>query len=1359
MIKKILKRLFALTRLFLVIGIIVSLTDTLFMSLSEAGEKVPGAEGVSEVVISGKSEIFLIYDLIDKFNSAEVSNTLRTDVTPGSKSGGIAKDSIFQHPPAAEGTASMRYASLTMPAIDKGGLLVMTFHLGFQDGAKFDDPANPADGVEYSVLANNDTVFREKYRAKEWASRGVDLSRYAGKKVDISLSVNALENGNYDWSLWGKPQIWLLKRELIEKGLSVFTNITPKYQKGLLAIEYLPGFTTLGDENVRLTLELLNQDGRNTGKKEFIYSSDKTENNSIAVVEYDLRGAKVSSVNVRAEIMGKDMRSVKGIEIGKINFINYPAQIALRSFGPSVGLVNEGKAFNLQCVVHNIKENPFGVEGSVSAAIILPEGLSLAEDKAKKTMGEVAPGQEKKLLWAVRGAPSGTYKVGVEFSGDEINRIVHSTSMTVYPAIPVLTDKKDSRVSIYEYNKNLIMENETIRVVFVKGTSGFNYYLLYLYKDSVWNLMGVSQPIGLVSFRDSSGKQQFLNILPDEFKILVDDGKEAGLRLTKSYHDSEGASWAFSFEFSMQKSGSIVTARYTAVCDQGKDLMKFNGPTLLVGEGNFGPNKDHALFPGLEFLERDEYSSSTRAISAPLSRRWVPHPYKVTVPLMAVLKDQSLISLMWDTQYKWDGKNSLISARFVSPNWIDGQDNHFLGLFIPSVPKWVLENTNQAETAYRLNPNSPISIESKIALKYPAEIVDAVPAWIEAYGLPKPAPKPRSFEEDIKLSREAFLNTLWDPQKKSWCDVMTRGVRGNVSPSPGYAYLLWIDSILTKDKNLKEDIRKRVILAIDEILQNMGPKGLASRGGGYAGTLAWEFPFHYGYLKESLKGAESEVRSLIGSQSKDGRWGFFIMDEASKGFGLGKIGDAELGTCAYNANLILKYARISGKESYLQAGLKALHFMDRFSVPRGAQSWEAPLHAPDIVASARAIQAYLEAYEITKEKEYLRRAVYWAKASLPFLYLWQEPSIPLMRYASIPVYGATYFIYSWFGAPVQWCGLVYAYSIQKLSEYDQSLPWKTIAEGITVSAMYQTLTEGAAEGCYTDAVKDYFTTFSPLVLNPESKLTNIYRLLGHDPDISTKVISLNSSRLHISSGGKVQEAKVAGDKLMLTLEYFAGESCYTVITGLTKPGSVIKDNIELLAVSSLEGTEEGWDYYAKDKYIFVKTKFKGPKINLVINNIQTSGTSQLADEAEKLAWDFDADFDTEGWGDERQGFASPAVAGGILKSSVTGFDPFIVGPEINVDAGKFKTVEIRLKASAGNNGWVYFRTSESPEFGVPDKHVSFRLNSDNQFHDYVVDMSKHANWKGNILQLRVDIEPPNVKEGTQVEIDYIRLRE
>ena len=97
--------------------------------------------------------------------------------------------------------------------------------------------------------------------------------------------------------------------------------------------------------------------------------------------------------------------------------------------------------------------------------------------------------------------------------------------------------------------------------------------------------------------------------------------------------------------------------------------------------------------------------------------------------------------------------------------------------------------------------------------------------------------------------------------------------------------------------------------------------------------------------------------------------------------------------------------------------------MKRFNIPRGAQTWECPLYEPDILAAAFAVGAYVEAYEITKDDHHLGRAEYWAKTGLPFLYHWNLTDRPGMRFASIPVFGTTFHTHSWFGVPVQWCGL------------------------------------------------------------------------------------------------------------------------------------------------------------------------------------------------------------------------------------------------------------------------------------------------------------------------------------------------
>ena len=75
------------------------------------------------------------------------------------------------------------------------------------------------------------------------------------------------------------------------------------------------------------------------------------------------------------------------------------------------------------------------------------------------------------------------------------------------------------------------------------------------------------------------------------------------------------------------------------------------------------------------------------------------------------------------------------------------------------------------------------------------------------------------------------------------------------------------------------------------------------------------------------------------------------------------------------------------------------------------------MYQPDVLAAAHAIGAYVEAYELTAEKEHLKRATYWAETALPFLYHWHLPDRPGMQFASIPVFGTSFYTHSWFGVP------------------------------------------------------------------------------------------------------------------------------------------------------------------------------------------------------------------------------------------------------------------------------------------------------------------------------------------------------
>jgi hypothetical protein len=132
-------------------------------------------------------------------------------------------------------------------------------------------------------------------------------------------------------------------------------------------------------------------------------------------------------------------------------------------------------------------------------------------------------------------------------------------------------------------------------------------------------------------------------------------------------------------------------------------------------------------------------------------------------------------------------------------------------------------------------------------------------------------------------------------------------------------------------------------------------------------------------------------------------------------------------------------------------------------VPRGAQSWEVPLHTPDILASAHLVRAYTLGYELTGDAELLRRAKDWAWTGVPFVYLDNPTGQPVGPYATIPVFGASHWIDVWFGRPVQWCGLAYADALYCLRRHDPAGPWGRLADGITASGIQQSWPTSDAE--------------------------------------------------------------------------------------------------------------------------------------------------------------------------------------------------------------------------------------------------------------------------------------------------------
>ena len=136
-------------------------------------------------------------------------------------------------------------------------------------------------------------------------------------------------------------------------------------------------------------------------------------------------------------------------------------------------------------------------------------------------------------------------------------------------------------------------------------------------------------------------------------------------------------------QWTLSESATRVKTEYQLQTDADRELLVFRGPMLYAGQGRHREKKTAALFPGLEFLENDERSSSTRDAVPPFDNRLVPHPYKITVPVMAVEMQKSMVGIIWNPLDTWDGENQMLSAVFASPNWHQYQKNHALGVFGP----------------------------------------------------------------------------------------------------------------------------------------------------------------------------------------------------------------------------------------------------------------------------------------------------------------------------------------------------------------------------------------------------------------------------------------------------------------------------------------------------------------------------------------------------------------------------------------------------------------------------------------------------------------------------------------------------
>ena len=1108
----------------------------------------------------GESE--LIYDFVEMFEESNSTGGEHISATTADTSGGVTKPSLFEHP-SPNDTSRITY-ELTLPAVSENESLILHFHIGLRDGVVFDNPEKQPGGVNYYIEISGEQLFESQSNECSWNENTIDITNLADNKVEITFLTRCHDEGNssYAWALWGHPKLLKLTRNNVAEPEEKTGKQKPK------SVE------------IQCGLAIANITEDHTAVFEF-NRDDFTPAHEIATDIYNQ------------------------FDTDAIELTIYVAQPKLEivSIGSTAAVVTTGEAFEVQCTIRNTGSGPLGKNSNTRLTI---NDIKLRRGRNAHNLKPLAVGDTVTYIWYARGVSRQTdqnFAVTLKSRTHQVDERIKGV-IQIRPAQPKIETQVVPELHTYIENKHIIIGNKHLRLILVhnndqshsiKGKAklnksqepsqvGYEYIAIYVAKGSTYQQIATTKMIAEVSYLSKGNSQEF-RFIPNDVQLVGNSLGESIIRIKGEHTDSDGVKWSLQAQLILTEDVKRIKAKYKLSTDQERDLLSFRPAEIYAGHKSTREKKTAAIFPGLEFLEDDEPSSNTRDAAPPLNNRLVPHPYKITIPVMAVEIQKSVVGVTWDPMHCWDGEAQSLSATFASPNWYHHERNHLMGLFIPTIPEWVKENTLVAEKPYTLKPDRPINMDFEIIADGNASILEAISHWTSVYGSPEPLDTPRNDEEELLLSRHGFMNSVWDDEARQ----SRHCVDWDSNNEPGFATLLWYDYLITKS----DEVLERVKEIGEKTIADSGPKGLATRGSCH--ILSGEFPFYYGHIDAALEYYDSEINPIIESQSDDGSWGFQSTTEKTKN--LGTEGDVVLGTCASNALKLLKHARITGNKSSLEAGKKALSYMDRFVVPRGAQAWECPLYEPDILAAAHAVGAYIEAHEVLGNKSYLKKAEYWAQVGLLFLYHWNLPDRPGMRYASIPVFGTTFYTHSWLGVPVQWNGLVYAYFLQRLNQHSKDEKWQKVAEGITISAMYQQWEDGELKGTYPDGFYGFCTEGKGPHLNPEDIMVNVYTLRGLDPCVKTVI----SGSIHLSSGATPTVANTSRNgEFKWTLNYADNEVSYTLITGYEQVPSNIRAQIaksdddrddsafEIPQVDSLEEVSSGWCYLPERDAILIK---------------------------------------------------------------------------------------------------------------------------------------------------------------------------
>lgn len=659
-------------------------------------------------------------------------------------------------------------------------------------------------------------------------------------------------------------------------------------------------------------------------------------------------------------------------------------------------------------------------------------------------------------------------------------------------------------------NESITLKNDFIEINFFKRISGWGWGEIYTPSGK---LIGVLEHLGELKICDQDipirlESNTFLKKQTSEGESLTFNVKS--MVICEMLNGTSFENWMhYSFNepaitgtvtFTLDPYSPLVKLNYDLIATGNYYAHYVRGPWIKVGESSFGIKKDDAILPGVDWVVNDEWTSGTDFFKDPWALRVVPHPNKVTIPIMAISYQGDGIGLSWDPTHivsRWfNYRSQYIQPIFSAPNFVDRMNNNLMGLMIPDASIEGHENEIYANIPLELKKGQKINFEAELWLSK-GNSMNVIIDWIKRHGLPEPSSPKWSYEETLKRIANAYNTNMWHEGKGFG---IIQGESSQIGGAPTFL-------VRYANEHKNTQLGKELLAKMKAIGQNIDNNDIKADS------------------KEEKQKLVKVGEHLLGLQQSDGSFTFdpsgwhYRKDDFKVAATLiepmGQEGETALDITILPATELLEIGQKTGDQRFFDAAKKGFDFCMFMKRPEGGDFWECPLHAANLLAAGHAAIGNYLAYKQFGDLKYKEKAIYWIRSLLPFTHLWETKNIKML-YNTKPVLSSSdWYFANWVRDHVQWEILsVFSKSSTKgiyWDEIDPEIDWMRYYKGVTNAAIrwinihtdqnwrphnipetYDNYLKGMYDYCFPDTHNSVTGNYGGMFIQPSVIADNIY---------------------------------------------------------------------------------------------------------------------------------------------------------------------------------------------------------------------------------------------------------------------------